>query len=250
MSTAWPREKNKQRRAHHVTSEDPRKRGESGHKPTVTVPSSAERRHYRGLELCALGRPTPHRPQRGWPSTASTGAGCRRCPVRGVRHLRQARAGNAVDHLSRLASASPSLTDDLNEPACSDDIAALTDYLGANSPMAPPGTSAAQRAQGGWLRSGRLELAPPFFSAAPSLQARPQLVQRLFTSRRDSKGVLANALQRGRQVRISRWVMWAPTWMRPVSTSHCWTAAVTSPAAASTRRAKSAASNPPVGAEP
>ncbi|RPK54008.1 hypothetical protein EES43_29860 [Streptomyces sp. ADI96-02] len=26
--------------------------------------------------------------------------------------------------------------------------------------------------------------------------------------------------QRGRQVRISRWVMWAPGWMRPVSTSH------------------------------
>lgn len=55
---------------------------------------------------------------------------------------------------------------------------------------------------------------------------------------------------RDRQVRISRWVMCASSWTRPVSTSHRWTATVTSPAAASTRRAKSAASKPPVVAAP
>lgn len=56
--------------------------------------------------------------------------------------------------------------------------------------------------------------------------------------------------QRGRQVRTSRWRMWASGRMRSVSTSHWCTAAVTSPPAASTWRAKSAASWPPVCAEP
>lgn len=56
--------------------------------------------------------------------------------------------------------------------------------------------------------------------------------------------------QRGRQVRISRWTMCASGWMRPVSTSHRWMAVVTSPPAASTRRAMSAAAKPPVVADP
>lgn len=56
--------------------------------------------------------------------------------------------------------------------------------------------------------------------------------------------------QRGRQVRISKWAMCASGWIRPVSTSHWWMAAVTSPPLWSTRRAKSAASNPPVAEDP